>query len=187
MRFLTTRCSWPSGILRISILLMAFVFGQSLLLAQNPSTAPAKVDAGQIYSKLCAGCHGADAHGTQQGPGLSGSSRLRGRPVSRLRALIRNGIPAAGMPPFDLPDGALDALASLVISLNSSASESGCPWRSSCRKEVFLWQGSMRRLPYGLRRGRADWSRFVECGARADGRPDSTSFAAAQRADCFRL
>ena len=30
------------------------------------------------------------------------------RPISRLRNLIRTGIPAAGMPPFDLPDEALD-------------------------------------------------------------------------------
>jgi len=41
--------------------------------------------------------------------------------------LIRTGIPAAGMPPFDLPDDALDALAALVISLNSSASEANVP------------------------------------------------------------
>src|SRR5205814_10257609 len=52
-----------------------------------------KVDANQVYAKLCAGCHGADAHGTQQGPGLSGNLRLRRRSASRLRSLIRNGIP----------------------------------------------------------------------------------------------
>src|ERR1700675_1262104 len=88
------------GILRMSILLAAFVASQSLLSAQNPA---AKVDAKQMYAKLCAGCHGADAHGTQQGPGLTGNARLRRRPISRLRTLIRTGIPAAGMPPFDLP------------------------------------------------------------------------------------
>src|ERR1700741_4357512 len=112
------------GMLRMRILLAAFVSTQSLLPAQN---SPPKVDARQLYAKLCAGCHGADAHGTQQGPGLSGSARLRRTRITRLRSLIRTGIPAAGMPAFDLPDDALDALAALVISLNSSASEANVP------------------------------------------------------------
>src|SRR6266436_3075870 len=100
------------------------IFLAALLLAQTPPTASSQVDAKTVYAKLCAGCHGADAHGTQQGPGLAGNLRLRRRSASRLRSLIRNGIPAAGMPPFELPDNTLDALVSLlVVSLNSSASE----------------------------------------------------------------
>ena len=94
-----------------------------------------------MYAKLCAGCHGADAHGTQQGPGLSGNARLRRRPISRLRTLIRTGIPAAGMPPFDLPDEALDALATLVVSLNSSASEADVPGDRAAGKTFFFGKG----------------------------------------------
>src|SRR3984893_10833160 len=127
---------WRSGVLRVTILLAAFVKNQSLLPAQNPPTS--KVDARQMYAKLCAGCHGSDAHGTQQGPGLSGNARLRRRPISRLRTLIRTGIPAAGMPPFDLPDDALDALATLVISLNSSASEADVPGDRAAGKNFFF-------------------------------------------------
>src|SRR6202163_1852011 len=122
----------------LPILLAAFVSSQSLLPAQNP---PPKVDARQMYAKLCAGCHGADAHGTQQGPGLSGNAGLRRRPISRLRTLIRNGVPAAGMPPFDLPDDALDALATLVVSLNSSASEAAVPGDRAAGKEFFFGKG----------------------------------------------
>ena len=84
--------------------MLAALVSSQLLPAQTPPNAPSKVDANQVYAKLCAGCHGADAHGTQQGPGLSGNLRLRRRSASRLRSLIRNGIPAAGMPPFELPD-----------------------------------------------------------------------------------
>src|SRR5579862_1455227 len=123
--------------MRKYILLWAFASGQLFLLAQTPSTV-AKPDSKQIYAKLCAGCHGADAHGTQQGPGLSGNARLRRRPISRLRTLIRTGIPAAGMPPFDLPDDALDALAALVISLNSSASEADVPGDRAAGKNFFF-------------------------------------------------
>ncbi len=113
----------------------AAVFSSSLLLAQNPPNAK------QMYAKLCAGCHGADAHGTQQGPGLSGSPWLRRRPVSKLRNLIRTGIPAAGMPAFDLPDEALDALASLVLSLNASAAESEVPGDRVNGERLFFGNG----------------------------------------------
>jgi PQQ-dependent dehydrogenase (methanol/ethanol family) len=126
---------------RLTILLAAFVSSQPLLPAQNPPTAPAKVDARQMYAKLCAGCHGADAHGTQQAPGLSGNARLRRRPISRLRTLIRTGIPAAGMPPFDLEDDALDALATLVVSLNSSAAEADVPGDRAAGKIFFFGKG----------------------------------------------
>src|ERR1700677_4594342 len=78
------------------------------------------VDAKQTYLKLCSGCHGVDARGSQQAPGLSDNPNLRGRSVGSLHTLIRNGFPAAGMPPFDLPNPTLDSLGALILSLNSS-------------------------------------------------------------------
>src|SRR5438876_7122533 len=119
-------CGWRSSMLRGGALLAALVSSQ-LLPAQTPPNAPSKVDAKQVYAKLCSGCHGADAHGTQQGPGLAGNPWVRKRSTQKLRRLIQNGIPAAGMPSFDLPPDALDALATLVASLNSSAAESTVP------------------------------------------------------------
>jgi mono/diheme cytochrome c family protein len=73
------------------------------LLAQDPSSSPPAGDIKQTYSKLCSGCHGADAKGTQQGPGLAGNPWVRRRSAQSLRNVIRNGIPTAGMPAFDLP------------------------------------------------------------------------------------
>ncbi len=122
-------------------ILLAALASSQLLLAQTPPTAPSKVDAKQTYAKLCAGCHGADAHGTQQGPGLSGNSFVRRQSIPRLRNLIRNGIPAAGMPPFDLPSDALNALAALVVSLNSSASETAVPGDRAAGEKFFFGNG----------------------------------------------
>ena len=68
-------------------------------------------------------------------PGCAGD-RLR-----RLRSLIRNGIPAAGMPAFDLPDEALDALVALVVSLNSSASETAVPGDRAAGEKFFFGKG----------------------------------------------
>src|SRR6516162_8555736 len=126
---------------RPSIRVVVLIFAQAMLWAQNPPAAASKVDARQIYTKLCAGCHGADAHGTQQGPGLAGNPWVRKRSPQRLRRLIQNGIPTAGMPSFDLPADALDALATLVASLNSSAAESTVPGDQAAGKDFFFGKG----------------------------------------------
>src|SRR5947209_5933921 len=87
----------------------------SPVLAQSPPAPAVGADIQQTYAKLCGGCHGADARGTQQGPGLAGNLSVRRRSVQSLRNVIRNGIPAAGMPGFDLPAGTVDALARAII------------------------------------------------------------------------
>jgi PQQ-dependent dehydrogenase (methanol/ethanol family) len=135
---ITTQPS-QSGMLRI--LLAALVLSPLPMLAQNAPLAPSNIDAKQMYAQLCAGCHGADAHGTQQGPGLSGNPFVRRQSIPKLRSLIRNGIPAAGMPPFDLPEGAIDTLAALVVSLNSSASETEVPGDRAAGEKLFFGKG----------------------------------------------
>jgi PQQ-dependent dehydrogenase (methanol/ethanol family) len=120
------------------ILLAALV--ASPLLAQSPPT-PSNADIKQTYAKLCAGCHGDDARGTQQGPGLAGNPWVRRRSVQSLRNVIRNGVPAAGMPAFDLPSGTIDALAALVASLNASAAEVDVPGNRAAGKEFFFGKG----------------------------------------------
>ncbi|MCX6613088.1 MAG: PQQ-binding-like beta-propeller repeat protein, partial [Acidobacteria bacterium] len=95
----------------------------------------------QTYAKLCSGCHGADARGSQQGPGLSGNLRLRKRSVQSLRNVIVRGVPAAGMPGFDLPAATLDGLVSLVVSLNASASETKVPGDVKAGSEFFFGKG----------------------------------------------
>jgi len=128
------------GRLNCVTVLAALVLSQ-LLLAQDPTTAPSSVDVKNVYAKLCAGCHGADARGTQQGPGLAGNPGVRRRSNLNVRNLIRKGIPAAGMPGFDLPDSTLDALVALVASLNSSAAESNVPGDRAAGKEFFFGKG----------------------------------------------
>src|SRR5437763_9319279 len=100
------------GTILIAAVLSAFRWGP-----QNTA------DVQQTYSKLCSGCHGDDARGTQQGPGLSGNPSVRRRSAESIRTVIRNGIPAAGMPRFDLPADMLDALAAMIVSLNTVAAK----------------------------------------------------------------
>jgi len=76
-------------------------------------------DGGKLFRQRCAGCHGSDARGGGQGPGLAGNPRLSGQSVAQLRELVRQGFPDSGMPAFDLPPDELDALASFVRTLNT--------------------------------------------------------------------
>ncbi|MBL8174226.1 MAG: PQQ-binding-like beta-propeller repeat protein [Bryobacterales bacterium] len=112
-----------------------------LLLTLLPLATPQTPDIRPTYDKLCAGCHGLDARGTQQGPGLSGNFRLRRRSNQQLRNIIVKGVPSAGMPPFNLPDAQLDALVALVVSLNTTAAGVPIPGDKAAGQAFFRNQG----------------------------------------------
>jgi PQQ-dependent dehydrogenase (methanol/ethanol family) len=120
--------------------MLTFLMSPALWAQEPPASTPG-TDIKQTYSKLCSGCHGDDARGTQQGPGLAGNPWTRRRSVQNLRNIIRNGIPAAGMPAFDLPPATVDALAALVVSLNASAAESSVTGDRIAGKEFFFGKG----------------------------------------------
>jgi PQQ-dependent dehydrogenase (methanol/ethanol family) len=128
-------------ITRLKKILIAASIASSTLWAQNPPSAPPAADVKQTYAKLCSGCHGADARGTQQGPGLAGNPWTRRRSTQNLRNVIRNGIPAAGMPPFDLPAETLDALVAMIVSLNASAADTSVPGDRAAGKTFFFGKG----------------------------------------------
>ncbi|MBL8231765.1 MAG: c-type cytochrome, partial [Bryobacterales bacterium] len=113
-----------------------------LLLASIPVALPAwaqsPADIRPTYDKLCAGCHGLDARGTQQGPGLSGSSRLRRRNTQSIRNIIVKGVPSAGMPAFPLPEATVDGLVALVVSLNASAADVSVPGDRDAGRALFF-------------------------------------------------
>src|SRR5689334_10994892 len=98
-------------------------------------------DVQQTYQKLCSGCHGADARGTQQGPGLAGNPWVRRQSAQALRNIIRSGIPTAGMPAFDLPAGTLDALAAMILGFNAAAAKSSVSGDREAGKQFFFGSG----------------------------------------------
>ena len=118
------------------VLISTLLFGQTSPVNHTPST-----EAPKIFAVRCAGCHGADAEGTDHGPALVGVRGLRGRSVSSIRTIIHNGFPSQGMPAFDLPAVELDALAAMVHSLNSPAAESGVPGDRAMGEKYFFGVG----------------------------------------------
>ena len=125
-----------------AIIMLALGLGRAILGGQNPSPGVSKLAEGRrVYSEKCVGCHGADARGTEQAPGLIGDRQKVSRSIPKLRDLIRRGIPGTGMPPFDLPAAQLDALAVFVYSLNSGAANSLVPGQPQAGKAFFFGKG----------------------------------------------
>src|SRR5688572_23076610 len=123
-----------SGITKFGAILIAAVLSP-VLWAQNPA------DIQQTYSTRCSGCHGDDGRGTDQGPALAGSSSVRARSAQSLRNVIRNGVPAAGMPAFDLPDDTIDALATMISSWNAVAAKTSVPGDAAAGRQFFVGKG----------------------------------------------
>ena len=73
-------------------------------------------DAGRKqFESHCASCHGGDGNGGELGPGIV--ERAANRSDSELTALIRGGIPAAGMPAFKVSDEEMPVLIAFLRSL----------------------------------------------------------------------
>ena len=91
---------------------------------------------------MCAACHGADGTGGERGPALVGRSESRVRSVDDLRNVIRNGIPAAGMPAFHLPDARLEELVEYVHALRSPAADKPAPGDARAGEQFFFGKGN---------------------------------------------
>ena len=95
----------------------------------------------KLYAENCVGCHGADFHGTDQGPALKGNPVVRQMSIRHLGNIIKTGIPKAGMPPFDLPSEDLDALATFISSLNSIAAQGNVSGNATAGEQIFFGKG----------------------------------------------
>jgi putative heme-binding domain-containing protein len=146
-----SRPSIKQGAIALLALSPVLILGQSSPGAASSPTAKGT----KIFAVRCAGCHGSDAQGAEQGPALAGDAALRGRSFASLRTLIRNGIPASGMPAFDLPGDELDALAALVHSLNSPAAERSVTGDRAAGEQFFLGKGNCASCHMVYGRGEA--------------------------------
>ncbi|MGH9325504.1 MAG: c-type cytochrome, partial [Terriglobia bacterium] len=127
---------------RLKTVLAALVLGPVLLWGQRSLATESKgVEAAKIFSVQCAGCHGVDARGTDQGPALAGNRSLSRRSVSWIRNTIHRGISPGGMPAFNLPPDELNALAAFVHSLNSPAAVSAVPGDRAAGEAYFFGRG----------------------------------------------
>jgi len=104
---------------------------------------PKALEAGKRHFEArCAACHGADGKGGERGPDIISSERARRRSADDLSELIRKGIPAAGMPAFQLPGRELQELVAFVRSLSAPAIESAAPGDVAAGAAFFFGKGN---------------------------------------------
>lgn len=111
-------------------------------------------DAKQLFEKNCAVCHG-DGRGTERGPNLANNRRVRSQSLDELRTVIRNGIPARGMPAFPLPANELDAITALVRSFSAPAADSNPPGDKAAGERYFFSGGGCSNCHMSMGRGKA--------------------------------
>jgi mono/diheme cytochrome c family protein len=76
----------------IAFALLFLVFAAELSL-QQPS-------AREMFHNRCAACHGEDARGTAQEPGVALNPRVAAQTADQLSSFLERGNPSAGMPSF---------------------------------------------------------------------------------------
>ncbi len=110
-----------AGLLPCSGLLALVALFAHCTFAQNAKPAiqtfpPSLVAAGQtLFLQNCAFCHGRDAGGGETGPDLTRSTLVAGDVGgNKIGAVIRNGRPEKGMPPFNLPDPDIAGLVAFI-------------------------------------------------------------------------
>ena len=104
----------------------------------------------QVFATRCSVCHGAG-----RGPNLANNRRVRSRSLDELRGVIRNGLPAAGMPAFDLPSAELQALTVFVRSLSGPAMDANAPGDRTAGERFFFGKGGCAGCHMALGRGKA--------------------------------
>src|ERR1700741_1922237 len=113
-------------------------------LAVSGFTQPASTGR-QAYETRCVGCHGLDGMGGGHGPAIVDVRPARAASAKALRDLIRNGIPDAGMPAFQLSDAELDAIAGYVESLRAPAADHPAPGDPVAGEQFFNGNGNCAR------------------------------------------
>ncbi len=73
-----------------------------------------------LFHDACAACHGEDARGGAQGPGVANNRRVAVQSIDQLGEFLKRGNVANGMPAFaELPGAQINALANYLRRLNA--------------------------------------------------------------------
>ena len=87
----------------------------------QPSDAKQTSDAQRLFEVRCGICHGSDGRGGERGPDIVTVPRAATRPLEETERIIRDGIPAGGMPASTLSDSEIGALARHLRTLAEGA------------------------------------------------------------------
>ena len=108
-----------------------------LVLAPTVALAQPRTAGKATYRQLCARCHGADGRGGEFAPDIV--ARAAAKSDAELGALIRQGIPAKGMPPSTLTTAAMRGLVAFVRTFRENTEDA--PTRLSVTSDEGPLQG----------------------------------------------
>ncbi len=138
------------------------VAGTVLVLA--PAASAQQTVGRKAFETRCARCHGIDGKGGERGPDIYHSESAKTRSQASIAELIRTGVPAAGMPAFQLAQPELLALAGYVKELIAPAADHPTPGDTAAGARYFWDKG-------------ACWSCHMVAGRGSVNGPDLTELA----------
>ncbi len=115
-------------------------------MAQRRGAMAAKAPA--LFAQNCAACHGSDGRGGERAPNIATRQDVVSVPDARLRAIISEGIPSAGMPAFGvLGDKQVDSIVAYVRVLQGMTSgvQAHLPGDPEAGEALFFAAGSCAR------------------------------------------
>lgn len=131
--------------------------------SQNPQSVD--LEAGRRHFETrCAACHGADGRGGERGPDVISPERARRRSADELSDLIRRGMPAAGMPAFQLPEGEMRELVAFIRSMTAPAIENAALGDIAAGETFFFGKGNCSSCHMVKGRGRLRGPDLSELG-----------------------
>lgn len=142
--------SWPRTIATIVTFVVAGFCGQ-VAFAQirqsdrtdaNSSTHPSSAAGEKTFASTCAGCHGLDGQGSERAPNIVKNPKVQNLSDARVYAIISNGIPGTGMPPFHtLTDEKVREIVSYLRMLQGKGGTQSLPGDATRGKEIFFGKG----------------------------------------------
>ncbi len=94
------------------------------------------------FSRHCAGCHGGDGLGGERAPSVAKPDSPWLKSADSIRQLLKNGIPDAGMPGFQLSESDTRAIVACVQSLVVPAAEAHPAGNATAGEGFFFGVGS---------------------------------------------
>jgi len=96
----------------------------------------------QIFSSICASCHGLDGRGGERGPDIVARAEVARLSDEDLLKVLRNGIPEKGMPPFaSFGSTKLSALLAYIRALQGKGDGAAVTGDAKQGKDLFFGKG----------------------------------------------
>jgi cytochrome c oxidase cbb3-type subunit 3 len=143
-RWILINAFWAMSFFRWNAELPA-LYAQKTNQATNARSSQETVsDTGRkLFASACAGCHGLDGRGGEKGPNIATRPEISRRSDGEILAILRHGLPGAGMPAFSgLGDAKLQGVVRHLRSLQGLNAKTVVAGNAEEGKKLFFKEGA---------------------------------------------